>query len=272
MNQRFHSLLGPSLLVGMAAVVASLWAMPAQAQLFGGDDEARRAIIDLRGRVEANRQAAEQANERLARELKELVDNELTPARRGMLDLINQLETLRRELAEVRGQNERLARDLAELQRQQRDVLAAIDERLRPLEPVRVTVDGVEFPARPEETQAFEAAMNALRASDFARAAQLYEALVVRFPNSGYVPTALYWQGNAHYAARNYKAAIESYQRLLSKAPQHPRAPEAMLAIANCHLELKDARAARAVLQELVRLHPETEAGATARDRLARMR
>lgn len=270
MNRRRSSLLAPSALA--AVLAATLWSAPVQAQLFGGDDEARRAIIDLRGRVEANRQASEQANERLKRELEELVANELAPARRGMLDLINQIETLRRELAEVRGQNERLARDLAELQRQQRDVLAAIDQRLRPLEPVRVTVDGVEFSARPEETQAFEAAMNALRASDFNRAAQLYGTLIARFPDSGYVPVALYWQGNAYYAARNYKPAIESYQRLLAKAPQHPRAPEAMLAIANCHLELKDARAARAALQELVKLHPQTEAGATARDRLARMR
>lgn len=271
MKQRPRSTFVAPPLTAVALILAA-WMQPAQAQLFGGDDEARRAIIDLRARVENNRQAAEQANERLAREIKELVDNELTPARRGLLDLINQMEALRRELAEVRGQNERLARDLAELQRQQRDVLAAVDERLRPLEPVTVKVDGVEFTARPEETQAFEAAMNALRASDFARAAQLYETLIARFPNSGYVPVALYWQGNAHYAARNYKAAIESYQRLIAKAPQHPRTPEAMLAIANCHLELKDARAARAVLQELVKLHPETEAGATARDRLARMR
>lgn len=266
------SSLFPGRWLPVACVVLAASTFPAHAQLFGGDDEARRAIIDLRGRVEANRQAATEAQAKLERDMQGMVSEELTPLRRSVLDLVTQIEQLRREVAELRGQNEKLAFELAELQRQQADVLTRVDDRLKTIEPAQVTLDGVSFTARPEETQAFEAAMTALRASDFAGAARLYDALVVQFPRSGYVPSALYWKGNAHYAGRDYKQAIESYQRLLSVAPRHPRAPEAMLAIANCHLELKDARSARAALQDLVTLHPDTEAGATARDRLARMR
>ena len=265
-----------------------LWALaliaPLQSHALFGDDEARKAILDLRARVEANRVAADQAHEKLTRELadkasREQVEQmgrdfqaELVNSRAGLLELVNQLEALRKELAELRGQNEQLARALSETQRQQRDVLAALDQRLRGFEPTQITLDGQTFSAKPEETAAFEAAMTALRASDFARAARLYGQLVAQFPASGYVPTALYWQGNAHYAARSYKPAIESYQRLLAVAPNHARAPEAMLAIANCHLELKDAKAAKTALQNLLKAHPDTEAGATAKDRLARMR
>lgn len=246
-----------------------LWAAAGSghAALFG-DDEARRAIIDLRARVEANRQAAEAADRQLTQEL----DNGISPLRRSLLDLVNQIEGLRREVAELRGQNERLARDLAELQRQQRDVTGAIDQRLRPLEPVQVTLEGQEFTAKPEEKAAFEAAMTALRAADFAGAAQQYGQFLTRYPNSGYVPVALYWQGNAQYALRSYKPAIDSYQRLLSLAPKHPRAPEALLAIANCHLELKDARSAKATLQNVVKTYPDSEAAVAAKDRLARLR
>jgi len=264
---------------------AALWALalaaPLQAQALFGDDEARKAILDLRARVEANRVATEQqladklsreGAEQLSRDIRAQLEAELLKSRSGLLELVNQLEALRRELAELRGQNEQLARALSETQRQQRDVLSSVDERLRGVEPVQVTVDGQTFTAKPEETAAFEAAMTALRASDFAQAARLYGQLVAQFPASGYVPIALYWQGNAHYANRSYKPAIESYQRLLAVAPQHPRAPEAMLAIANCHLELKDARAAKTALQDLLKTHPDTEAGATAKDRLARMR
>lgn len=271
---------------------AALWALtlalPLQAQAFFGDDEARKAILDLRARVEANRLAAEQANEKLTRELtdkfsregadqlsrdiRSQLESELLKSRSGLLELVNQLEVLRKELAELRGQNEQLARALSDTQRQQLNVLASVDERLRSVEPVQVKVDGQTFAARPEETAAFDAAMAALRASDFERAARLYGQFVAQFPASGYVPVALYWQGNAHYASRNYKPAIESYQRLLVVAPSHPRAPEAMLAIANCHLELKDARAAKTALQDLLKAHPDTEAGATAKDRLSRMR
>ncbi|GAB3188926.1 tol-pal system protein YbgF [Hydrogenophaga aquatica] len=255
----------------LAASLVMLVPMQAQAALFG-DDEARRAILDLRNRVEANRQAAENANRELAEQLKSLVEDNGAPTRRALLDIVNQIEALRAELAQLRGQNERIARELAEIQQRQKDTVSAVDERLRVLEPVKVTVDGQEFLAQPEEKAAFESAMDVLRSTDFPRAAQLYGQFIQRYPSSGYVPVALYWQGNAYYAARNYKEAVASYQRLIARTPGHPRVPEAKLAIANCQLELKDVKAARATLQELVKAHPDTEAGATAKDRLARMK
>jgi len=268
-----------------AALLA--FALPVQAQLFGGDDEARRAIIELRARVEANRLAAEQERQQgasaLRTEFERQIEAELTPLRRSLLELGSQNDALRRELADLRGQNERLAhllaeqqrqqRDLlAEQQRQQRDLLAQIDQRLRPLEPLTVTVEGVEFQTRPEEAQAFEAAMQALRASEFERAARLYSDLIAHFPRSGYVVPALYWQGNAQYAARQYAAAVESFRRMVAAAPRHPRVPDALLGLANSHIELRDTRAARTVLQELIQAHPNTEAAAVARERLARLR
>ena len=161
---------------------------------------------------------------------------------------------------------------MAETQRQQRDVWAALDERLRALEPVQVTVDGQTFAVRPEEKTAFEEAMAALRASDFARAATLYGQFLGRYPGSGYTPAALYWLGNARYALRQYREAIDSYQQLLDRYARHSRAPEAMLALASCQLELKDGNAARATWRALVQRYPESEAAAAARERLARMR
>jgi tol-pal system protein YbgF len=260
-------------MVGLLA--ALLWSAPlaASAALFA-DDEARRAILDLRQRVEAQRQALEaqqQSLEALQRQLGE-TQSGLDPARRGVLELANQIDALRRELAELRGQQEKLARDVAELQRQQRDAWAALDERLRALEPQNVTVDGQSFAVRPEEKAAFEAAMAALRASDFTRAAQLYGQFLQRYPGSGYAPLAWYWQGNAHYAARQYTAAIDSYRRLLELDPRHPRAPEALLAIASCQIELKDSKAARATWQDLIKRYPDSEAAVAARERLARLR
>ena len=254
-------------LLGAVVVLASI---PASA--FLSDDEARRAIIELRSRVETNRQAAEEANQRLDQTLRQLLDEQATPARRGLLDLINQIEGLRAELATLRGQNEQLARDVSELQRQQKDVLSALDERLRALEPSEVTLDGVEFMASKAEKSEYEAAMAVLRESQFRRAAALFGQFVQRHPASGYVPMALYWQGNALYAARDYLPAIESYRAMMAVSPTHPRVPESMLAVANCQLELKDARAAKVTLEALVKQHPGTEAGATARDRLTRMR
>lgn len=254
-------------------LAASLWALagPAQAALFG-DDEARRAILELRSRVDANRQASEDAQRQQAEQLKTLSEEGGAQTRRALLDLASQLDVLRRELADLRGQNENLARDVAELQRKQRDATGALDERLRSIEPVKISLEGQEFVARPEETAAYEAAMATLRAADFAKAAQQYAQFLTRYPDSGYVPVVLYWQGNALYASRSYKPAIASYQRLLDKLPNHVRSPEALLAIANCHLELKDARSTKATLQKVVSTYPNSEAASAAKDRLDRLR
>lgn len=254
-------------------------AMPAQAQLFGGDDQARRAIIELRERVEANRLTAEQTNQALQQQQTELtqrLDEELLGLRRNLVEIGAQNDALRRELAELRGHNERLAHLVAELQRQQRDLQrdwqAQLDQRLRPLEPITVTVEGVEFQTRPEEVQAFDAAMVVLRASDFERAARLFGEVVAQFPRSGYVVPALYWQGNAQYAARQHAAAVETFRRMIAASPRHPRVPDALLGIANAHIAQRDNRAARAALQELIQAHPNTEAAAVARERITRLR
>lgn len=237
---------------------ASCWAVPSHA-LFG-DDEARRAIIELRQRVDA----LQQGNQRGGDEVSQL--------RRSLLDLQSQIEALRTEQAALRGQNEQLQRDVAELQRRQKDISKGMDERLRQFEPVAVTVDGREFRADPAEKRDFEAALAVFRSGKFPDAATSFGNFVRQYSQSGYVPSARFWLGNAQYANRDYKEAIANFKSLLAAAPDHTRAPEAALSIANCQIELKDTRAARKTLEDLLRLYPQTEAAAAAKERLARLK
>jgi tol-pal system protein YbgF len=266
MSTRFRFVSG---LLPLALVLAALWPLSAHA-LFN-DDEARKAIIELRQRVEANRQAAEAANAAHVRSIEEARESNAT-LRRSLLDLANQIEQVRAEMARLRGQNEQLARDVSELQRQQKDVQLGLDERLRKVEPVRVTVDGKEFMAEPAEQRDFEAAMQMLRRSEFVPSAQAYTAFLRRYPESGYTAAALYWLGNAQYANRAYKEAIETHRRLVAQFPAHARAPEVMLALANSQIELKDSKAARRTLEDLIKAHPQSEAAVAARERLSQLR
>lgn len=260
MNRTF-SLRAP-VLGGLALAVSALW--PLSSHAFLSDDEARKAIIELRQRVEANRQAFDAA----AAETREgdAVN------RRSLLELSNQIEQLRAELARLRGQNEQLAREVSELQRQQKDVQSGLDERLRRVEPLRISHDGLDFTAAPGEQRDFEAAMTVLRRSEFDAASAAYVAFLRRYPESGYTPSVLYWLGNAQYAARAYKESLESHRRLVTQYPAHVRTPEAMLAIANSQVELKDVRSARRTLEDLVKAYPATEAAQAGRERLARLR
>jgi tol-pal system protein YbgF len=241
------------------------------AQLFG-DDQARKAIIELRERIENYRRQTDEQLRRVSQDFSKFNEESTAPTRRTLLDLSNQIELLRQDQAKMRGQMEQLARDVSELQRQQKDVMAALEDRLRQLEPLRVTVEGETFKAKPEEKQDFEQAMGLIRKGSFDAAVTSLTGFLKRYPDSGYGPAVWYWLGNAQYASDQFKEAFESYRRFLTIAPMHTRAPEARLAMANCQLELKDSKAARRTLEDLIKAHPQTEAAAAAKDRLAKMR
>ncbi len=237
-------------------------AFGAQAALFD-DDEARRAILDLRQKVDA-------AQQRNADELRK-ANEDTAQLRRSLLELSNQIEALRNDAALLRGQNEKLSRELTDVQRAQKDMTQGIDDRLRRFEPVKVSVDGREFVADPAERQDFEAALAVLRKGDFAGAQAGFVALIKQYPQSGYRSSALFWLGNAQYASRNYKEAIVNFRSLATADPQHVRAPEALLSLANCQVELKDARAARRTLEELLKAYPQSEAASVAKERITKL-
>ena len=241
-----------------AAIAAALFcaSLGAHAALFE-DDEARRAILDLRQRVEAMRT---QTDQRLTDDNAQL--------RRSLLDLQTQIEAMRGDVQRMTGQNEQLTRTLSELQQRQID----IDDRMKKSEPAKVSVDGREFTADPREKADFDAALGVFRAGQFAQAQTAFAEFVKRYPQSGYNASALFWLGNAQYATRNYNEAIANFRSMLSLAPDHAKAPEAVLSIANCQIELKDTRAARRTLEDLTKAYPQSEAAQAGRERLSRLK
>lgn len=231
----------------------------AQAGLFE-DEEARRAILDLRQRMESVSNASKAQTDDLAQ------------LRRVLVDMQGQIDALRADLSKARGSQEQLARDVSDMQQQQRDVQSGIDERLRRFEPVAVKLDGQEFQAEQSEKRDYEAALEVFRKGDFAAAQSALQRFVLRHTKSGYLPSALFWLGNASYATKDYKESLAQFRQMLNLAPAHLRAPEAMLAISNVQLELKDSKAARKTLEDLVKTHPQSDAAQAAKDRLAKLR
>jgi tol-pal system protein YbgF len=263
------------------AAVCCLCISSAQAGLFE-DDEARRAILDLRQKVDQMQQQSAQMQQQSAEQLRatknenavsiEQVNAQLTQLRRSLLELSNMIEGLRSELANSRGKSEQLARDLADAQRFQKDIVQGTEDRLKRLEPSKVSVDGLDFIAAPAEISEYDSALATMRKGDFAQALPAFSEFVRRYPSSGYQPSALFWLGNLHYSQRNYKEALNQYRALVSASPAHLRAPEALLSVANCQLELKDPKASRKTLEELVKAYAESEAASLAKARLAKLK
>ena len=246
-----------------ACVAAALFTPAAHAGLFD-DDEARRAILDIRAKIEEG--AANQRTD------KQQLSDQIEQLKRSLLDLNNQLEQVRGDNAKLRGQNEQLARDLSDVQRKQKDIQSGVDDRLRKFEPQKVALDGKEFTVEPDEKRQYDEAMDLLRKSDFAGTANALTAFRKRWPSSGYNESALFWLGNAQYGVRQYKEAIASFRTLTAAAPDNAKAPEAMLAIANCQAELKDSKGARRTIDDLIKTYPKSEAAQAGRERLASLK
>ena len=157
--------------------------MGAQAALFG-DDEARRAILDLRQKLEATQQSVKtQIQTQIQTQVQaqaQVQAEEVAVLRRAILDLQNQIEALKADQSKMRGANEQLIKDLTELQIKQKDILQAVDSRLSRFEPVKVVLDGLEFQADPAEKKEFDTALAVFRTGDFGSSvqhAQLFAAL-----------------------------------------------------------------------------------------------
>ena len=256
--------MNPSRILRSVFAAAALGLLTFNAHALFDDDEARKAIIELRQKVDIQQQ-------RNVEELRK-ANEDNAQLRRSILDLSNQLEVLRAEIAKMRGQDEQLARDVAEVQRKQKDITQGVDERLRKFEPSKVTADGNEFVASPAEIRDFDAALATLRRGEFAPAQTAFLDFISRYPQSGYRPSALFWLGNAQYALRAYREAIINFKSVIAVAPDHVRSPEAALSIANCQVELKDMKAARKTLEDLIKVYPQSEAASVAKDRLAKLK
>lgn len=250
-----------------AALLASAALVPAAHAGLFDDDEARRAILDVRQRLD---QASEQSRQRAA-ETKALTE-QVEQLRNAVLELNGQLEALRAENARLRGQDEQLLRDVAEVQRVIKDTQQGVDDRMRRLEPQKAVVDGREFLADPEEKKQYDEAMATFRRGEFGPAAAALSAFARRFPNSGFADSARFWLGNAQYGSRQYRDAITTFRNLVNAQPNSEKAPEALLSIANCQLELKDSKSARRTIDELVKAYPKSEAAQAGRERLASLR
>src|SRR5690606_12241659 len=124
-----------------AALALALLSSAPMAHALFGDDEARKAILDLRGRFQ---QHQDETTARLAAVEAQLAEAlaRLDQSGRGQLEAQSQFEQLRLEVARLRGQVEVQANELAVMQRQLHDQLATVDNRIKRFEPVTVEIDG----------------------------------------------------------------------------------------------------------------------------------
>lgn len=255
----------PHKLAGGLLLASALLAVAPQARAdFFADNEARRAILDLRQRHLA-------------------LTEENSKLRESLQSTQSQVDNLRSELARLRQRDEQLARELTELRRTMPSATSSAEDKTGNTvagsalaAAASTTGTAAEAPTRAEDSNsekaAFDAALNKFRTSDYTGAQASLRAYLQKYPQSSRRIAALYWLGNSDYALRNYRNAMRSYRAVVAQAPQHERAPEALLALSACQVELQDTAGARSTLEKLIKTYPRSEAAQAAQDRLTRLR
>lgn len=233
-------------LTALRAAVLAVTACTACGAMAFADDDARRAILDLRAQVRA---------------LEEQLKN-------TQMNFVSRLDSLQQQNRMLTGKVEELTNALAREQRSTRDLYGTLDQRLGRFEPQTVVVNGETVTVEPQEKAAYEAAVELLKNGDYKAAQDKFRRFASDWDQSPYRADAVYWRGSCLFALEQYKTAIDVQNQLIRQYPNHPRVPDAMISVASCQAALGNVKAAAATLNKVVKQFPDSEASKTAKDRL----
>lgn len=217
-----HKKIG-GLCTGLALLVFS-----AGANAFA-DDDARRAILDLREQIKQITQSNQQAQ----------------------IQLADQLEHLRQEVVQLRGELERV-RWAADLEQGKTPGQAHTS----------VQVDN------PREQRSYDSAMNAFRQGKYPEAAAGFGTFLDEYPNSQLSSDARFYMGSSLYATKKFSDSIKQLQALVQADPGNARAADALLIVSASQIELDNLKGAQSTLKKIVSDYPDSSAAQTAKSRL----
>ena len=271
----------------IAVVACLIPAAQVSAQLFGGDEVARKQIAEQGRRLEALRLQNEELSARLAR-IEETLGG--LAASNPALELAQQLERLRQEMTQLRGQVEVVGNDIQMAAKRQRDMYVDLDTRMKRVEqpaaegaaaaasqpaaagaaaPAAAAAAGA---ASEQEARAYETVQAQRKAGNYQGAIAGFRNFLAQYPKSPLAHRAQYWIGDSYYNLRDFKNAMASQRRLIAAYPESASVPDALLNIASSQAELGDAAGARRTLDKLVGRYPASEAAEKARRRLATLK
>ena len=288
-------------------LAASGWV--AHAEVFP-DNEARRAILDLRAdvkrlsedskrnfdKIQADKQASDlelkKANELIAKLQQALRDSQLEDVRlqqeidksnrlqnQALLQLKADMDLLKQQIAELRGEREQLARDILVIQRNQKDLstgvedkFSKVDQRFTKVETFSVKLDGIEFQTNQTEKKDFELALATFNREEYGGALNAFTVFLRKYPYSGFRQSALFWAASAKFVKGEYTDAASQLKAFLAMNEAHARYPDALLALANIQIELKLPVEAKKTLEDLIKDYPTTEAAKSAAERLSKLK
>lgn len=119
-----------------------------------------------------------------------------------------------------------------------------------------------------EEEQAFRQAYTLVREGSFDQAIGLLDAFLKRYPKSRFAVNAVYWTGEAHFAAGRFNEAVLQFDRVIKEFPGSEKEPSALLKQGQSFEKMGDRQSARIIFDKLVKEYPHTTQARLVRNRL----
>lgn len=224
-----------------AALAATLLTVNTSAWALFGDDEARKAIIELRDQLKSQQEV--------------------------QMGLYDRLEKLTKEVQNLRGQVDVLNNSLGKERQNTQDIYGALSSRIEEMDPkakAAAAASDREIAAKQE----LDKCLAIFQKGDASASIACFTKLTQNYKRTKIYPDALYWLGSSHYMKGNLAQAISTEQSFISGYSKHAKVPEAYLVVGMAQMDSKKPQDAQATFNKLIKLYPKSEAAALARKQL----
>ena len=189
----------------------------------------------------------------------------------GPLQLVNRMNDLQQQVEVLQGQNEILRHELQQLDQR----VTAVESGTKPTTVAAATAAAAAtVTASPpaDDSSAYQKAYNYIAAGQYDQAVSALQAFVQQYPQSQFVPNAIYWQGEVLAAQGKNAPASQAFNQVIQQFPNSAKVPDSLFKLAMISLDLGQKSQAKQQLQSLVKKYPNSSAAALANNQLRQMK
>ena len=209
-------------------------------------------------------------------------------------ELFMQLQQMQEDISRLRGQVEVQQNEIQQMKQEALDRYQDLDRRIGTGTPAQAPVDNSSAggavnaagtptpsadqgaassePADPaKEKLYYDAAFDLIKAKDFDKASQAFNAFLRKYPNSQYAGNAQYWLGEVNLAKGDLQGAGQAFAKVSQLYPKHPKVPDSLYKLADVERRLGHTDRVKGILQQVVNQYPGTSAAQLAQRDLQRL-
>jgi tol-pal system protein YbgF len=206
-------------------------------------------------------------------------------------EMFMQLQQMQQEIAQLRGTLEEQQNEIQRLKQEGLERYQDLDRRLAGASSAPTSqnsaagaIDASGTPPAPaaaasaepgdpaKEKLYYDAAFDLIKAKDFEKASQAFNAFLRKYPGSQYAGNAQYWLGEVNLAKGDLQGAGQAFAKVSASYPNHPKVPDSLYKLADVERRLGNTDKARTALQQVVAQYPGSSAAQLAQRDLQSLR